>query len=83
MRVFREMCRYIRHNQQFVTGSEMKFVTAKVSEISVQVTGILDWKKKIENDIVSIQKSIETLRPVIDKFILVQDKQIVILQLCP
>ena len=61
MRAFREMRHYIKQNQQFVTGSEMKLVTAKVSEISVQVAGISDWKKKTENDIVSIQKSIDKL----------------------
>ena len=61
MRAFREMRHYIKQNQQFVTQSEMKLVTAKVSEISVQVAGISDWKKKTENDIVSIQKSIDTL----------------------
>ena len=35
MRAFREMRHYIRQNQQFVTQSEMKLVTAKVSELSV------------------------------------------------
>jgi len=40
MRTFREMRHYIKQNQQFVTQSEMKLVTAKVSEISVQVAGI-------------------------------------------
>ena len=48
MRAFREMRHYIKQNQQFVTQSEMKLVTAKVSEISVQVAGIADWKKKTE-----------------------------------
>ena len=61
MRAFREMRHYIKQNQQFVTQSEMKLVTAKVSEISVQVAGISDWKKKTESDLVSIQKSIDTL----------------------
>ena len=61
MRAFREMRHYIKQNQQFVTGSEMKLVTAKVSEISVQVAGISDWKKKTESDIASIQKSIDTI----------------------
>ena len=61
MRAFREMRHYIKQNQQFVTQSEMKLITAKVSEISAQVAGISDWKKKTENDIVSVQKSIDTL----------------------
>ena len=61
MRAFREMRHYIKQNQQFVTQSEMRLVTAKVSDISVQVTGIADWKKKTEKDIENIQKSIDTL----------------------
>ncbi len=61
MRAFREMRHYIKQNQQFVTQSEMSLVTAKVSEISVQVAGITDWKKKTEKDIENIQKSIDTL----------------------
>lgn len=42
MRAFREMRHYIKQNQQFVTQSEMRLVTAKVSEISVQVAGVVD-----------------------------------------
>ena len=48
MRAFREMRHYIKQNQQFVTQAEMRLVTAKVSEISVQVAGITDWKRKTE-----------------------------------
>lgn len=48
MRAFREMRHYIKQNQQFVTQSEMKLITAKVSELSVQVSGISDWKNKAE-----------------------------------
>ena len=61
MRAFREMRHYIKQNQQFVTGTEMRLVTAKVSEISVQVAGITDWKKKTEANIETIQKSIDSL----------------------
>ena len=61
MRAFREMRHYIKQNQQFVTQSEMKLVTARVSEISVQVAGITDWKKETEKDIENIQRSIDTL----------------------
>ena len=61
MRAFREMRHYIKQNQQFVTQSEMRLVTAKVSEISVQVAGISDWKKKTEQDMEDIRKSIDTL----------------------
>ena len=61
MRAFREMRLYIKQNQQFATHAEMCLVTAKVSDISVQVAGITDWKKKTEKDIENIQKSIDTL----------------------
>jgi len=37
MRAFREMRHYIKQNQQFVTRSEMHLVSARVSEISVQI----------------------------------------------
>ena len=61
MRTFREMRHYIKQNQQFVTQAEMNLVTAKVSDISVQIAGFTDWKKKTEKNIDNIQKSIDTL----------------------
>ncbi len=61
MRAFREMRHYIKQNQQFVTQSEMRLVTAKVSEISVQVADTVDWKNKAEERFDSIQRSIDTL----------------------
>ena len=61
MRAFREMRHYIKQNQQFVTQSEMKLVTAKVSELCLQMSGINDRQKKTENNIENIQKSIDTL----------------------
>ena len=61
MRAFREMRHYIRQNQQFVTQAEMRLVTAKVSEISVQVAGVVDWKNKAEDRFDNIQRSIDTL----------------------
>ncbi len=61
MRVFREMRHYIKQNQQFVTQSEMRLITAKVSEISVQVAGVVDWKNKAEGRFDSIQRSIDAL----------------------
>lgn len=61
MRAFREMRHYIKQNQQFVTQSEMRLVTAKVSEISVQMAGINDRQKKTEQDVQNIQKSIDIL----------------------
>ncbi len=61
MRAFREMRHYIKQNQQFVSQSEMRLVTAKVSEISAQVAGITDWKNKTEKEICNIQKSIDIM----------------------
>ena len=78
MRAFREIRHFIKQNQQFVTSAEMKLVTAKVSEISVQVAGISDWKKKAENDIVSIQKSIDILN---ENFVSEKDFNIVFKEL--
>ena len=61
MRAFREMRHYIRQNQQFVTQSEMRLVTAKVSEISAQMVNMSDRQKKNEQDITSILYSIDTI----------------------
>ncbi|MBE6005308.1 MAG: ORF6N domain-containing protein [Lachnospiraceae bacterium] len=61
MRAFKEMRHYIRQNQQFVTQSEMSMVTAKVSELSVQMAGAIDHQKKTDKVIEDIQKSIDTL----------------------
>ena len=51
MRAFREMRHYIKQNQQFATESEMRLVTARVSELSVQMAGITDRQKKTEKDV--------------------------------
>lgn len=48
MRVFKEMRHYIRQNQRFVTQSEMSMVTVKVSELSVQMAGAIDYQKKLD-----------------------------------
>lgn len=61
MRAFREMRHYIKQNQQFVTQSEMRLVTAKVSEMSVQMATISDRQHKTEQNVEVIQKSIDTL----------------------
>jgi hypothetical protein len=61
MRAFKEMRHYIRQNQQFVAQSEMNLVTARVSEIAVQVAGVIDKQKKADKSIEDIQKSIDTL----------------------
>ena len=70
MRAFREMRHYIKQNQQFVTLSELRLVTAKVSEISVQVAGIVDWKNKSEDRFDNIQRSIDALS---ENFVLEKD----------
>ena len=61
MRAFREMRHYIKQNQQFVTQAEMKLVTAKVSELSVQMTSMSDRQHKTEQRVEEIQKSIDIL----------------------
>ena len=61
MRAFREMRHYIKQNQQFVTQFEMRLVTAKVSEMSVQMATISDRQHKTEQNVEDIQKSIDTL----------------------
>ena len=61
MRAFREMRHYIKQNQQFVTGAEMRLVNARVSELSVQMASLNDRQEKSEQNISDIQKSIDTL----------------------
>lgn len=61
MRAFREMRHYIKQNQQFVTQSEMRLITAKVSEISVQMASVSDRQKRSEQDITDILHSIDTI----------------------
>lgn len=39
----------------------MQLVTAKVSEISAQVAGVVDWKNRAEQKFDDIQRSIDTL----------------------
>ena len=48
MRTFKEMRHYIRQNRQFVTQAEMNLVTAKVSELSVQMADVVDRQKQTE-----------------------------------
>lgn len=76
MRAFREMRHYIKQNQQFVTPSELRLVTAKVSEISVQVAGIVDWKNKSEDRFDNIQRSIDALS---ENFVLEKDLKIFVI----
>ena len=61
MRAFREMRHYIKQNDQFVTQAEMRLVTAKASELSVQMANISDRQKKTELKVEDIQKSIDIL----------------------
>ena len=61
MRAFREMRHYMKQNQQFATQAEMHLVTARVSEISMQMASISDRQKKTEKDVGKIQKRIDIL----------------------
>ena len=61
MRAFREMRHYIKQNQQFVTQAEMRLVTTKVSEISLQMANIVERQKKTEQSVYDIQKSIDAI----------------------
>ena len=61
MRAFKEMRHYIRQNRQFVTQSEMNLVTAKVSELSVQMADVVDRQKQTEKSMEEIRKSIDVL----------------------
>ena len=61
MRTFKEMRHYIRQNQQFATQSEMKLINARVSELSVQMAGVINHQNKTNKRIEEIQKNIDTL----------------------
>ena len=61
MRAFKEMRHYIKQNEQFVTQSEMNMVSARVSQIAVEVAGVIDHNKKTDKSIADIEKSIELL----------------------
>ena len=61
MRAFREMRHYIKQNQQFATESEMRLVTARVSELSVQMAGITDRQKTTERNVELIQSNIDLI----------------------
>ena len=91
MRAFREMRHYIKQNQQFVTQSEMRLVSARVSEISVQMLNMADRQKKTEQAYhcgasskdagkklcaINVISETSMIHPVIDKLLLVPDKKI-------
>lgn len=61
MRTFREMRHYIKQNQQFVSQSEMSFLNAKMTEISVDVAELKDWRKKEELNDAKVQESINII----------------------
>ena len=75
MRVFRELRHYVRQNQQFVTQAEIGIVTARVSELSVQVAGIADRQIRTEKDVQHIQKCIDVLN---EKYDSSGDRQIIV-----
>lgn len=61
MRAFKQMRHYIVQNQQFVTHSEMNLVTARVSEIAIQVASAIDHQNKADKKIKDIQKNIDSI----------------------
>lgn len=75
MRAFREMRHYIKQNQQFVTQSEMRFVTARVAEISVQMSDVTNRQKNTEQNVENIQKSIASIY-VVDNYVNIKTLQL-------
>ncbi len=61
MRTFREMRHYLRQNQQFLTQYETNLIETQISELSMDVAGIKDWKSKTEQDIKDIKRNIHDL----------------------
>lgn len=61
MRTFREMRHYIKQNQQFLMQSELNLVSAKVSELSVDMACVKDWQKQTNQKVEEIQKNIDVL----------------------
>ena len=61
MRAFREMRHYIKQNQQFVAQSELDFLASKVTNLSMQVTDVLEEQKNTNNKINTIEKCIDDI----------------------
>ncbi len=61
MRAFREMRHFIKQNEQLVTQSEMRLVSAKVSEMAIRMESMSDRQKKTEKNVQDVQKSIDIL----------------------
>lgn len=61
MRVFREMRHNIKQNQQFFTQSEVNCVSMKMSELTVEIADIKDWRRKTDKSIGNIQNKIEAI----------------------
>ena len=55
------MRHYIKQNEQFVSQSEMRLVSAKMTEMTVQIAGMSDRQALAEKEIRNIQNSINTL----------------------
>ena len=51
MRAFREMRHFIKQNEQLVTQSEMRLVSAKVSEMAIRMENMSDRQKKTEKNV--------------------------------
>lgn len=61
MRTFREMRHYIKQNQQFLMQSEFNLVSAKVTELSVDMSDMKAWKSKTVEEVKELRDSINVL----------------------
>ena len=61
MRAFKEMRHYIMQNQQFVTQTEMNLISSKVSNLSIELSGVADSQKKTNKRIEEIKNDIDIL----------------------
>ena len=50
MRAFREMCHYIKRNEQFVSQSELSALMTNMSSMTMRMDGFVDRQKKMELD---------------------------------
>ncbi len=61
MRAFREMRHYLRENQQFLMQSELNFVSAKVTELFVDMSSLKDWKSRTTEEVKELRDGINLL----------------------
>jgi len=61
MRAFRELRHIVRQNQQFVSSSEMAYLSARMTELSLQTSAIGDRQAITEKQVSAIQENIDKL----------------------